>query len=184
MALDMGKMPHNLTTVNVEEHEHPHSLEPLLETHQIEPRSHMQEVTWHDSFLQQAEGLRATMGELTEIPTKSRAKEALIMFEVLGLGALGIDRMYMGGRWGVLLGMAKLLSFGGCGIWAVADFVAVLVNALREDNTINFLGLQGEFDNAGLQSARWIAIGAIVFIVGISCLWSCTGDKRSQVDKA
>jgi len=170
MALDMGKMSRNLTTVTVEEHEHPHSLKPLLETHEIEPRSHLQNVTWHDSFLQQAEGLHATLGELTEIPSKSRAKEALVMFEVLGLGALGVDRMYMGGRWGVLLGMAKLLSCGGCGIWALADFVVVLSNALREEDKIDVLGIEGEFDRAGLQSARWIAMGAIVFISFFVCI--------------
>eukprot|EP00450_Noctiluca_scintillans_P001648 CAMPEP_0194486466 /NCGR_PEP_ID=MMETSP0253-20130528/7105_1 /TAXON_ID=2966 /ORGANISM="Noctiluca scintillans" /LENGTH=204 /DNA_ID=CAMNT_0039326557 /DNA_START=91 /DNA_END=705 /DNA_ORIENTATION=- len=178
-VLDRGMM----TTEVVAKHEQWHPRLLLHETHQAKLRSHAQDATWHDSFLQQAEGIRTTLAGLVEMPTKLRAKEALVIFEVLGLGVLGIDRMYLGGRWGVLLGMAKLLSCGGCGIWALADFVAVLSNALREEDKIDVLGMEGEFDRAGLQSARWIAIGAIVFISFFLCILGCMRGKHSVLEE-
>lgn len=38
------------------------------------------------------------------------------------LGALGIDRFYLGYNG---MGIGKLLTFGGCGIWALIDFILV-----------------------------------------------------------
>ncbi len=38
------------------------------------------------------------------------------------LGGLGIDRFYLGYTG---LGVAKLLTVGGCGIWALIDFIMI-----------------------------------------------------------
>jgi TM2 domain-containing membrane protein YozV len=40
------------------------------------------------------------------------------------LGCLGADRFYLGYT---TLGVAKLLTFGGLGLWAVADFVLLIM---------------------------------------------------------
>jgi TM2 domain-containing membrane protein YozV len=40
----------------------------------------------------------------------------------LFLGTLGIDRFYLGYTG---LGIAKLLTLGGCGIWALIDFIMI-----------------------------------------------------------
>jgi TM2 domain-containing membrane protein YozV len=40
----------------------------------------------------------------------------------LFLGGLGIDRFYLGYTG---LGIAKLLTLGGCGIWALIDFIMI-----------------------------------------------------------
>jgi TM2 domain-containing membrane protein YozV len=44
------------------------------------------------------------------------------------LGALGIDRLYLGyGNWWL-----KLITFGGLGIWALYDFVMILLNKMPD----------------------------------------------------
>ncbi len=44
------------------------------------------------------------------------------------LGGLGIDRFYLGY---IVLGIIKLLTIGGLGIWALIDFILILVRALK-----------------------------------------------------
>lgn len=46
------------------------------------------------------------------------------------LGAYGIDRFYIGN---VGMGVGKLLTCGGCGIWAIVDWFLIM-NATRELN--------------------------------------------------
>lgn len=45
------------------------------------------------------------------------------IFLSLFLGWLGIDRFYLGY---ICLGILKLITFGGCGIWWFADFFIML----------------------------------------------------------
>lgn len=45
------------------------------------------------------------------------------------LGTLGIDRFYLGYTG---LGVAKLLTFGGCGIWALIDFVILVTGNMSD----------------------------------------------------
>ena len=45
------------------------------------------------------------------------------------LGGLGIDRFYLGYTG---LGVAKLLTLGGCGIWALIDFILIAVNNVKD----------------------------------------------------
>ena len=40
------------------------------------------------------------------------------------LGSLGVDRFYLGYTG---LGVAKLLTFCGCGIWSLIDFIMIAV---------------------------------------------------------
>ena len=42
------------------------------------------------------------------------------------LGILGIDRFYTGH---IGLGVVKLITLGACGVWAIIDFILVLVGA-------------------------------------------------------
>lgn len=64
-----------------------------------------------------------------EVSSKSKTTASLLSFF---LGALGIDRFYLGNTG---LGLGKLLTFGGFGIWAFVDFVYILTgNAKDGDN--------------------------------------------------
>lgn len=58
----------------------------------------------------------------------------MLIVSLLG-GSLGIDRFILGE---VGLGVAKLLTCGGCGIWTIVDWFIVMDNT-RENNFNKFL---------------------------------------------
>ena len=47
------------------------------------------------------------------------------------LGGFGVDRFYLGH---VGLGIGKLLTLGGCGIWALIDFILIAVRNVSDSN--------------------------------------------------
>jgi TM2 domain-containing membrane protein YozV len=61
-------------------------------------------------------------------PTQRRSFLAALLFSVL-LGKLGVDRFYLGY---IGLGVLKLLTIGGCGIWWVIDIILIATGALRD----------------------------------------------------
>jgi TM2 domain-containing membrane protein YozV len=65
----------------------------------------------------------------SQIPGVFSEKEYLVavLFSIF-LGYFGIDRFYMGQ---VGLGIGKLLTFGGCGIWYLIDIIMI---ATRSSN--------------------------------------------------
>lgn len=46
------------------------------------------------------------------------------------VGYLGVDRFYLGN---IGLGIAKLLTFGGCGIWALIDFILIAMRKVTDN---------------------------------------------------
>jgi len=44
------------------------------------------------------------------------------------LGTLGVDRFYLGYTG---IGIAKLLTLGGCGVWALIDFIMIAVRKVN-----------------------------------------------------
>jgi TM2 domain-containing membrane protein YozV len=47
------------------------------------------------------------------------------------LGYLGVHRFYTGS---IGIGVAQLLTLGGCGIWALIDFILILVGSYKDGN--------------------------------------------------
>ncbi len=69
---------------------------------------------------------------VTEIPGIFSSKDWITaMLLSFFLGYLGVDRFYLGHTG---LGVAKLLTFGGCGIWSLIDFILICINNVKDSD--------------------------------------------------
>ena len=61
---------------------------------------------------------------MSEKPVQSKTTMIIVSFF---LGSLGIHRMMMGySNWWL-----QLITFGGCGIWALIDFIKILTGSMK-----------------------------------------------------
>jgi TM2 domain-containing membrane protein YozV len=49
------------------------------------------------------------------------------------VGTLGVDRFYLGYTG---LGILKLITLGGCGIWAIVDIILIATGSLKDKNGV------------------------------------------------
>lgn len=47
------------------------------------------------------------------------------------VGSIGVDRFYLGY---VGLGIVKLITFGGCGVWTIIDVILIAMGKLPDAN--------------------------------------------------
>lgn len=93
-----------------------------------------------------------------------KSKLILLFIEVFLLGLCGLDRCYVGQFY---IGMAKGVTFGGLGVWAILDFIAVIVNCLgRYSHMGNFLGFQATFSRGSIE----IAFILVMMLLAFSCV--------------
>lgn len=89
------------------------------------------------------------------------------------LGPWGADRFYLGN---VGTGVLKLITCGGCMIWAIIDMIGVYVNAMKELPDIEYVGMQACFEVDTLSSAKTVATFNIIIFVAscaLTCIMAC-----------
>ncbi|GEK79100.1 TM2 domain-containing protein [Agrococcus baldri] len=75
------------------------------------------------------------------------------------LGVLGIDRFYLGK---VGTGIAKLLTFGGLGIWALVDLIITLVGKQTDKLGRPLEGYDRHKKLAWIITGAWVLLGVLV----------------------
>jgi TM2 domain-containing membrane protein YozV len=78
--------------------------------------------------------LYTVVQKLIEPSTLKKFGEKVLLTAVLlcfFLGALGIHRFYLGYTW---QGIVQLLTLGGFRIWALIDFIRILIGDLKPKN--------------------------------------------------
>lgn len=93
-----------------------------------------------------------------------KSKVVLVVLTCIGLGFFGIDRMYAGQVW---LGILKLVTLGGLGIWYFVDFLIVIINALSKSKS-GIFGITKWSDN--LNTSFYVALLLVVIKVIIICI--------------
>ncbi len=74
----------------------------------------------------------------TNLETQTSNKEYLVAGLLAWfIGFLGVDRFYLGYTG---LGILKLVTLGGCGIWSIIDFILIATGNLKTKNGQNLQG--------------------------------------------
>uniref|UniRef100_A0A7S1F4B0 TM2 domain-containing protein n=1 Tax=Noctiluca scintillans TaxID=2966 RepID=A0A7S1F4B0_NOCSC len=115
-----------------------------------------------------------------------RDKLVLALLWLFGLGFGGADRCYLGN---VGCGVAKALTLGGLGVWALVDWFIILDNQLKGFRDIDVAGFHAEFDPASVRGALMVTfgglafqIGPVVFQFGLGCL-RAFGDNFKEMQR-
>lgn len=80
-------------------------------------------------------------------------------------GSFGVDRMYMGY---IGMGILKLITFGGLGIWTIIDLFVIMAGAMKDKQDRDMLQF-AEYKKFAQKTVLWFAIllGLFVLVNGI-----------------
>lgn len=106
---------------------------------------------WNERLLNMENNIVGEEQVVYDAPQKSFIVTLLLNFF---LGFLGIHRFYTGY---IGIGIAQLLTFGGCGIWTLIDYIMIIANKYN--------------DKEGRPLAEYnkqLAIGSLIVIIILS----------------
>ena len=82
----------------------------------------------------------------------------------LFLGYVGIDRFYLGYTG---LGILKLMTFGGLGIWALIDQILIITGDMKSSNGVPLEGFERNKKTAWIITAVFIVVNFLLSLLSI-----------------
>lgn len=77
---------------------------------------------------QPADGVATSLSNSMGVATQGKDWMVTLLLSIF-VGALGIDRFYLGYT---VLGILKLLTAGGCGIWWLIDLILIVTGSMTD----------------------------------------------------
>lgn len=92
------------------------------------------------------------------------------------LGTFGADRFYMGE---IGLGFAKLLTLGGCGFWALIDWIIIMAGARKDKQGRPLANRQKNLKTSVIVLIVSIAISIVLNIISFVISYNSSKDSSS-----
>lgn len=109
-----------------------------------------------------AQALPQEPSDLPAQPQEVSDKDYLVTFLLsYFLGFFGADRFYLGQTW---LGIAKLVTLGGCGIWQFIDTILVLAGVMHDKHNRPLANREKHFKLSLIIFITLFIVGLIINI--------------------